>query len=78
MEYCGASFENEIITAFEPMYIEILNNDMVGLASTTDIDMLEHLFVSLQLIWSTTLKTCTRHGIIIGTWKPYSKKFKIV
>jgi hypothetical protein len=31
---------------FEPMYLEILNNDMVGFANTTARDMLDHLFLS--------------------------------
>jgi hypothetical protein len=30
----------------EPMYIEILNDDLVGLANTTSRDMLDHLFLS--------------------------------
>jgi hypothetical protein len=34
------------ITAFEPMYLEITNNDMVGFAKTTARDMLEYLFLS--------------------------------
>jgi hypothetical protein len=33
---------------------------------------------SLQNIWSTTLKTCARHGIISSPCKPYSNKFKIM
>jgi hypothetical protein len=31
---------------FEPMYIEILNGDLFGLASTTSRDMIDHLFLS--------------------------------
>jgi hypothetical protein len=34
------------MTAFEPMHLEILNNDMVGFANTTTRDMLDHLFLS--------------------------------
>jgi hypothetical protein len=30
----------------EPMYIEILNDDLVVFANTTSIDMLDHLFLS--------------------------------
>jgi hypothetical protein len=30
----------------EPMYIEILNDDLVGFANTTSQDMLDHLFLS--------------------------------
>jgi hypothetical protein len=32
--------------AFEPMHLEIINNDMVGSANTTARYMLEHLFLS--------------------------------
>jgi hypothetical protein len=30
----------------EPMFIEILNDDLVGFANTTSRDMLDHLFLS--------------------------------
>jgi hypothetical protein len=36
----------KIITVIEPMYIEILNDDLVGFANTTSRDMLDHLFLS--------------------------------
>jgi hypothetical protein len=29
----------------EPMYLEIPNNDIIGFASTTARDMIEHLFL---------------------------------
>jgi hypothetical protein len=42
----GASIEKNNITAFEPMYLEILYNDMVGFTNTIARDMLDHLFLS--------------------------------
>jgi hypothetical protein len=38
--------KKQIITVIEPMYIEILNDDLVGFANTTSRDMLDHLFLS--------------------------------
>jgi hypothetical protein len=44
------------ITAFEPMYLEILNNDMVGFAITTAIYMCYHLFLSYGSITAVDLE----------------------
>jgi hypothetical protein len=38
--------QEQIITVFEPMYLEILNDDLVGFSNTTVRDMLDHLFLS--------------------------------
>jgi hypothetical protein len=40
------ALKKQIITAVEAMYLEILNNDMVGFSNTTARDMIEHLFLS--------------------------------
>jgi hypothetical protein len=40
------ALKKQIITAFEPMYLEIIINDMVGFANTAARDMLDHLFLS--------------------------------
>jgi hypothetical protein len=56
LEYCGAGSGRNIITVFEPMYLEILNNDMVGFANTTAIDMLDHLFLSYRSITAVDLE----------------------
>jgi hypothetical protein len=45
-----------IITAFEPMYLEILNNEMVGFTNTTARDMLDHLFISYGSITDVDLE----------------------
>jgi hypothetical protein len=52
----GASIKQKIITAFEPMYLAILNNNMVGFDNTTERDMLDHLFLSYGSITSVDLE----------------------
>jgi hypothetical protein len=37
------ALKKQIITVFEPMYLDILNDDMVGFANITDRAMLDHL-----------------------------------
>jgi hypothetical protein len=39
------ALKKQIVTAFEPMYLEILRNDMVGFSNTNARDMLDHLFL---------------------------------
>jgi hypothetical protein len=41
-----SALKKKIITVVEPMYIEILNDDLVGFDNTTSRDMLDHLFLS--------------------------------
>jgi hypothetical protein len=36
--------KKQIISVFEPVYLDILNDNMVGYANTSAIDMLDHLF----------------------------------
>jgi hypothetical protein len=45
-----SALKKQIITVIEPIYIEILNNDLVGFAYTTSRDMLDHLFLSYRSI----------------------------
>jgi hypothetical protein len=37
------ALKNQIISVFEPMYLEILNNNMVGYANISARDMVDHL-----------------------------------
>jgi hypothetical protein len=39
------ALKKQIITVFEPMYLDVLNDDMVGFANITDREMLYHLFM---------------------------------
>jgi hypothetical protein len=41
-----SALKKKIITVVEPMYIEILNDELVGFFNTTSRDMLDHLFIS--------------------------------
>jgi hypothetical protein len=74
---CGASIEKQIIMAFKTMYLEIINNDMVGLANTTARDMLDHLFLSygsitdvdLEHNWENTRKAWDPHQYVESLFK---------
>jgi hypothetical protein len=50
------AFKKQIITALEPLYLEIINNDMVGFTNTTARDMLDHLFFSYGSITDVDLE----------------------
>jgi hypothetical protein len=41
-----SALKKQIITVIEPMYIEILNDDLIGFSNTTSRNMLDHLFLS--------------------------------
>jgi hypothetical protein len=41
-----SALKKQIIMVIEPMYIEILNDELVGFANTTSRDMLDHVFLS--------------------------------
>jgi hypothetical protein len=40
------ALKKQIITVFEPMYLDVLDNDMVGFANITAQEMLDHLFIT--------------------------------
>jgi hypothetical protein len=42
--YVQQALKTQIISVFEPMYLDILNYNMVGYANTTARNMLDHLF----------------------------------
>jgi hypothetical protein len=50
------ALKNKIIMVFEPMYLEILSNAIVGFAITTAREMLEHLFLSYFSITAVDLE----------------------
>jgi hypothetical protein len=50
------ALNKQIITAFEPMYFEILNSEMIGFANTTAIYMFDHLFLSYGSITAVYLE----------------------
>ena len=50
------ALRKQIITAFEPMYLDILCDDMVGFANTTARDMIEYLFLTYGSITAVDLE----------------------
>jgi hypothetical protein len=62
------ALETQIITAFEPMYLEILKNDMVGFTNKTARDMLDHLFISYGRIADVDLEHNWEH--MRKSWDP--------
>jgi hypothetical protein len=40
------ALKKQIITVFEPMYLDILNDDMVGFANISAREILDHLFMT--------------------------------
>jgi hypothetical protein len=43
---CNTLSKKQIITVFEPVYLDVLNDDMVGVANITAREMLDHLFMT--------------------------------
>jgi hypothetical protein len=48
--------KKHIITVFEPMYLDILNDDMVGFSNITAREMIEHLFITYGIITAVDLE----------------------
>jgi hypothetical protein len=40
------ALKKQIVTIFEPMYLEIFNKDTVGFANITSLEILDHLFLT--------------------------------
>jgi hypothetical protein len=49
------AWKKQLISVFEPMYLDILNDNMVGYANTSARDMLDHLFETYGNITSVDL-----------------------
>jgi hypothetical protein len=73
------ALKKQIVMVFEPMYLEIINNDMVGFVNTTARDMLEHLFLSYGSITEVDLEH--KFENMRNAWdcllRLYSSKIKI-
>jgi hypothetical protein len=50
------ALKKQIISVFEPMYLEILNDNMVGYANISARDMLDHLFETYSNITAVDLE----------------------
>jgi hypothetical protein len=60
--------KKQIISVFEPMYLEILNNSMVGYASISARGMLDHLFKTYGNITAVDLEINFEH--MRRAWDP--------
>jgi hypothetical protein len=62
------ALKKQIIGFFEPMYLEILNDNMVGYANISERDMLDHLFETYGNITAVNLEINFEH--MRRTWDP--------
>jgi hypothetical protein len=62
------ALKNQIISVFEPMYLDILNYNMIGYASISAIDMLDHLFETYGNITEVDLEIIFEH--MRRAWDP--------
>jgi hypothetical protein len=76
------ALKKQIISVFEPMYLEILNDNMVGYANISARDMLDHLFETYGNItavdWESTSSTYAEPGIPSSLLRLSSSRFKTV
>jgi inactivated superfamily I helicase len=58
------ALKKQIISVFDPMYLDILNASMVGYANTTARDMMDHLFETDSNITAVDLEiNCDAPGL---------------
>jgi hypothetical protein len=62
------ALKKQIISVFEPMCLDILNDNMVGYANILAIDILDHMFESYHNITAVDLKINFEH--IRRAWDP--------
>jgi hypothetical protein len=62
------ALKKQIIGVFEPMYLEILNDNMVGYANISARDMLDHLFETYGNITAVNLEIIFEH--MRRSWDP--------
>jgi hypothetical protein len=62
------AFKKQIISVFEPMFLEILNDNMVGYASISARNMLDHLFETYGNITAVDLEINFEH--MRRAWDP--------
>jgi hypothetical protein len=63
------ALKDQIISIFEPMYLDILNNNMVGYAKISARDMLDHLFKTYSNITAVDLEINFEH--MRRAWDPH-------
>jgi hypothetical protein len=62
------ALKKQIITIFEPMYLDVLNDNMVGFANITTRAMLNHLFITYGNITAIDLENNFEH--MRHAWDP--------
>jgi hypothetical protein len=62
------ALKKQIINVFEPMYLDVLNDDMVGFANISARDMLDHLFTTYGNITAVDLENNFEH--MRQAWDP--------
>jgi hypothetical protein len=67
--YVQQALKKQIIGVFEPMYLEILNDNMVGYANISARDMLDHLFETYGNITAVDLEINFEH--MRRAWDPH-------
>jgi hypothetical protein len=80
--YVQQAFKKQIISVFEPMYLDILNDNMVGAPTSQQeicwITSSRLTATSLRSTSRSTLNTCAGLGILNSRLSPCSSRFKIV
>jgi hypothetical protein len=64
----ATGFEKQIISVFEPMYLEVLNDNMAGFANISAGYMLDHLFSTYGIITAVDLEINFKH--MRRAWDP--------
>jgi hypothetical protein len=62
------ALKKQIITVFEPMHLDALNDDMVGFANISARDMLDHLFTTYGNSTAVDLENTFEH--MLQAWDP--------
>jgi hypothetical protein len=62
------ALEKQIISVFEPMYLDVFNDNMVGFANISARDMLDHLFSTYGNITAVDLEINFEH--MRRAWDP--------
>jgi hypothetical protein len=73
------ALKKQIISVFEPMYLDILNDNMVGYANISSRDMLDHLFETYSNITAVDLEINFEH--MRRAWdpqQPVGSLFKLI
>jgi hypothetical protein len=74
--YVQQALKKQIISVIEPMYLDVLNDNMAGFANISARDMMDHLFGTYSNI--TAFDLGFKHGIPNNLLNPCSSRFKSV